>query len=133
MASIQTSLLPGRCHTGCHNEHPDSTKRDWKVGDVRGVLEIIRPLDRDAARTRTGLRGTFVLMAVVSASLLGLSVLILVAGNRLAAPGQGRGDQAVGREDRQGTGHPEGIPEQRELLRPEWSRRERPPPENRLP
>ena len=21
----------------CHNSHPDSTKRDWKVGDVRGI------------------------------------------------------------------------------------------------
>jgi adenylate cyclase len=28
----------------CHNTHADSPKRDWKVGDVRGVLEIILPL-----------------------------------------------------------------------------------------
>ena len=56
---------------GCHNSDPNSTKRDWKVGDVGGVLEIIRPLDRDIARTREGLRGTFVLMAVVSGALAG--------------------------------------------------------------
>jgi eukaryotic-like serine/threonine-protein kinase len=31
----------------CHNSHPDSPKKDWKVGDVRGALEIIRPLDDD--------------------------------------------------------------------------------------
>jgi serine/threonine protein kinase len=66
----------------CHNTHPDSTKRDWKAGDVRGVLEIIRPLDRDAARARAGLRGTLVLMAVISGSLLGLTVLVLLVGNR---------------------------------------------------
>ena len=30
----------------CHNYLPDSTKKDWKEGDVRGVLEVIRPLDR---------------------------------------------------------------------------------------
>jgi adenylate cyclase len=66
----------------CHNNHPDSTRRDWKEGDVRGVLEIIRPLDRDAARARDGLRVTLVLMAAISASLLGLSVLVLVVGNR---------------------------------------------------
>ena len=24
----------------CHNSHPESTKRDWKVGDVRGIQEI---------------------------------------------------------------------------------------------
>jgi adenylate cyclase len=62
----------------CHNNDTNSTKRDWKVGDVGGVLEIIRPLDRDIARTREGLRGTFLLMAAVSGALLGLSGLILV-------------------------------------------------------
>jgi len=29
----------------CHNTHPDSPRKDWKVGDVRGVLEITQPLD----------------------------------------------------------------------------------------
>ena len=24
----------------CHNAHPDSPKRDWKVGDVRGIQEV---------------------------------------------------------------------------------------------
>jgi serine/threonine protein kinase len=66
----------------CHNTHPDSPKRDWYVGDVRGVLEIIRPLDRDVARTREGLRGTVLLIAAVSLSLLGLFALVLVAGKR---------------------------------------------------
>jgi serine/threonine protein kinase len=67
---------------GCHNADPNSTKRDWKVGDVGGVLEIIRPLDRDITRTRAGLRGTFVLMAVVSGALLLLSGLVLVVRSR---------------------------------------------------
>jgi adenylate cyclase len=71
----------------CHNTHPDSTRHDWKVGDMRGVLEIIRPLDRDVARTRAGLQGTFALVAGVSASLLALSVLVLVAGNRRRVQG----------------------------------------------
>jgi tRNA A-37 threonylcarbamoyl transferase component Bud32 len=66
----------------CHNKGEGSPKSGWKVGDVRGALEIIRPLDRDVARTQAGLRGTFVLMAAVSAGLLALWVLVLVAGNR---------------------------------------------------
>ncbi|HKB38363.1 MAG TPA: hypothetical protein VKD72_18110, partial [Gemmataceae bacterium] len=61
----------------------------WKPGDVRGVVEIIRPLDRDEARTREGLRGTFILMAVVSGSLLGFSVLTLVLGRRRRGAAQG--------------------------------------------
>jgi serine/threonine protein kinase len=61
----------------CHNEHPDSSKTDWKVGDVRGVVEIIHPLDKHAERTRQGLQGAFALIGVVCASLLGLSALAL--------------------------------------------------------
>jgi serine/threonine protein kinase len=67
---------------GCHNQDPNSTKRDWRVGDVAGVLEIIRPLDRDIARTREGLRGTFFLVAGVSGALLLLCGLVLVVRSR---------------------------------------------------
>jgi serine/threonine protein kinase len=63
---------------GCHNNDQNSTKRDWKEGEVGGVLEIIRPLDQDVERTRQGLQGTFVLMAVVSVTLLLLSGLVLI-------------------------------------------------------
>ena len=35
----------------CHNSHPDTPKRDWKVGDVRGVLEVVSPLDAAIAQT----------------------------------------------------------------------------------
>jgi serine/threonine protein kinase len=69
----------------CHNAHDDSTKKDWKEGEVVGVLEIIRPLDRDTARAHEGLRLTVVLMATICGSLLGLSVLILFVSNRRRA------------------------------------------------
>jgi len=62
----------------CHNMHPASPKIDWKTGDVRGVLEVILPLDRAVAQTYVGLEGTFILMAVMS--VLGLSGLALVIG-----------------------------------------------------
>lgn len=60
----------------CHNNHPDSPKTDWKVGDVRGVIEIIRPLDSVIAQTYAGLRDTFALLAVIG--IVGLSSLALV-------------------------------------------------------
>ncbi|HJY82170.1 MAG TPA: response regulator [Candidatus Binatia bacterium] len=63
---------------GCHNSHPDSPKTDWKEGEVRGVLEVIRPLDIIVAQTYEGLRGTFALMGGMAA--LGLSGLGLVIG-----------------------------------------------------
>ncbi len=46
----------------CHNTHPDSPKVDWEEGDVRGVLEVITPLDAPLAAIRSGLVDTAVLM-----------------------------------------------------------------------
>jgi serine/threonine protein kinase len=66
----------------CHNHHPQTPKNDWKEGDVRGVLEITLPLDQDAARVRSALGETFLLVAVISLVLLGLSVMVLVVVNR---------------------------------------------------
>jgi adenylate cyclase len=64
----------------CHNTHPDSTKKDWKVGEVRGVLEIIRPLDLDVARTQQNRRETFYFMGGISVLLVGLAGFFLRAG-----------------------------------------------------
>jgi hypothetical protein len=66
----------------CHNTHPDSPRTNWQVGDVRGVLEIQRSLDQDEARTRQGLRGTFGLVAGVSAVLMVISTVTLILSNR---------------------------------------------------
>ncbi|HEY7309847.1 MAG TPA: protein kinase [Gemmataceae bacterium] len=66
----------------CHNQHEDSVYKHWKEGDVPGILEIIRPLDRDVDRTRAGLRGTFLRVAAISGSLLALTVFVLVADRR---------------------------------------------------
>jgi class 3 adenylate cyclase len=30
----------GAACVACHNSHPESPKRDWKIGDVRGIQEI---------------------------------------------------------------------------------------------
>ena len=64
---------------GCHN-HPDSRspKKDWKEGDVVGVLKIVRPLDREIDNTRRGLRGAFILMGTISTLLLVISVVFTV-------------------------------------------------------
>jgi hypothetical protein len=73
---------------GCHNKDKEnSPKLDWKVGEVRGVVEIIRPLDRDEARARAGLRETFILMGVVVGALLGLTVVVVVTGGGSEARG----------------------------------------------
>jgi methyl-accepting chemotaxis protein len=30
---------------GCHNSHPESPRKDWKVGEVRGIVEVVVPVD----------------------------------------------------------------------------------------
>ncbi len=39
-------VIMGAACVACHNAHPESPKRDWKVGDVRGIQEVAisRPL-----------------------------------------------------------------------------------------
>ncbi|MDO9100920.1 MAG: ATP-binding protein [Candidatus Nitrotoga sp.] len=68
-------VMSAEC-VGCHNARPDSPKHDWKVGDVRGVLEIIRPLDVVVAQSRADLRDIFILFGTLLA--LGLGALALV-------------------------------------------------------
>ena len=66
----------------CHNSHPRSPRKGWKEGDVRGVLVIIRPLDKDEARVGEALHLALLLSAVVSGLLLGGSMLLVWAGRR---------------------------------------------------
>ena len=70
----------------CHNNHAESTKHDWKEGDVRGVMSIVRPLDEDIARVQQGLHGTIILAGTISVGLLLVSVLILFWSNRRRKP-----------------------------------------------
>jgi serine/threonine protein kinase len=71
----------------CHNTHPQSPRKDWREGDVRGVLVIIRPLGKEEARVGEALHLALLLSAVVSGLLLGGSLLVVWAGRRRALVG----------------------------------------------
>ena len=73
----QAVIMESSC-IACHNTHPDTPKDDWKVGDVRGILEITKSLDTFVAQTQLGLRDTFFMLGGLS--LLGLFGLTLVFG-----------------------------------------------------
>lgn len=36
---VSPVIMSSSC-VGCHNNHPNSTKTDWKVGDIRGIQEV---------------------------------------------------------------------------------------------
>ncbi len=70
---------------GCHNDNSPtskSPKRDWQIGDVVGVLKIVRPLDQEIELTQTGLRGAFSLMAAISTLLVVLSIAVTAISRR---------------------------------------------------
>ncbi|GLQ88317.1 response regulator [Dyella flagellata] len=76
--AVADRMLP-QC-IGCHNSRPDSPKKDWKVGDVRGVLEVIRPVSSLATASRQSLQQAFGSLAVVA--LAGLAAIGLVLGKQ---------------------------------------------------
>ncbi len=60
----------------CHNSHPESTKTDWVVGDVRGARSVTLPLD---AASRVAHKGWAVTLAVmVALALAGLGLIFIV-------------------------------------------------------
>lgn len=69
-------LLPS-C-VGCHNTYPGTPKTNWKVGDLRGVLEITQPLDTITQQVKVGLQETSLML--IGLSILAISGLTLVIG-----------------------------------------------------
>ncbi len=70
----EADILTPSC-VNCHNTNTSSPKKDWKVGDVRGILEITQPLDTITKKTHDGLKNLFFLLAGLS--VLGISGLSL--------------------------------------------------------
>ena len=44
MRLAKADVMVNETCTNCHNAHPDSPRRDWKVGDVRGALAVSIPI-----------------------------------------------------------------------------------------
>jgi class 3 adenylate cyclase len=66
-------VIMGQACVACHNTHPDSPKRDWKVGDVRGIQEVTVVTDAFAnLLSFKFLLSYFVLMAVLGAGFIAL-------------------------------------------------------------
>lgn len=66
-------VVMGQACVNCHNTHPDSPKRDWKVGDVRGIQEvsISEPVAKNIFSFKY-LLGYFVFMAGCGATFIGV-------------------------------------------------------------
>ncbi len=67
----------------CHNSTAESPKKDWKVGDVRGILEVGFPLDRAQESNAQALQMSIVVIGTTS--ILGVLTLLLVLSRFLRA------------------------------------------------
>src|SRR5436190_14971902 len=65
---IAPVIMTAPC-VSCHNSHPDSPKRDWKVGDVRGIQEVsvAQPIAANLFSFKW-LLGYFIAMALIGFS-----------------------------------------------------------------
>ena len=58
----------------CHNSHPDTPKKGWKIGDVRGVLEVATPINREIA-ANNGL-----VLRIAAGAIGGMVIIVFLVG-----------------------------------------------------
>ena len=69
-------LMEPSC-VACHNTLASSPKKDWRVGDVRGVVEITQPLDNIMLMAEDGLKMIYIaLVAIVALAITGLILVV---------------------------------------------------------
>ena len=71
--AIADKMVANGC-VACHNSHPDTPKADWKLGDVRGVLEVIVPIDASLA---SGNQISFKIVSIL-AGVIAIIVLMMI-------------------------------------------------------
>jgi PAS domain S-box-containing protein len=69
---LATPVLMRQACVSCHNTHPDSPKRDWQVGDVRGIQEVsVRGVQLDSLGGLGSLLGYVGVVGVISVAATG--------------------------------------------------------------
>ncbi len=64
----------------CHNTRADTPKNDWKLGDIRGILEVDMPLDRQVQASNTVIKTTLVwILALEIISMIVLYFILIKA------------------------------------------------------
>lgn len=70
---LATPVIMRKACVTCHNSHPDSPKRDWKVGDIRGIQEVtVRGLQVNSFGQIGSLLGYVSLLGVLSVAAAGV-------------------------------------------------------------
>lgn len=96
-----TADLMREACVNCHNSHPQTPRNDWKVGDVRGVVEVSVPLKLVIARTQASFDAIRWLVGLGTMVVLGilayLGRTIIDRSNALAEGERRLGDETMRR------------------------------------
>ncbi len=57
----------------CHNNHAQTPKSGWKLGDVRGVMEVVLPINKAQFAAKSSLQATFIVLF----AMMGLVTVVL--------------------------------------------------------
>jgi PAS domain S-box-containing protein len=60
----------GESCVNCHNTYPGTPKKDWKVGDVRGVLAVSRPISGFEKATKSAMTESFLMLFGLGVAML---------------------------------------------------------------
>ena len=78
---------------GCHNEQAESPKRDWQVGQVGGIVEVVYPLDSLEKITRMNWLDSYGMMGVLVVLWLGGFGLVVLKLRRVSGELERRVEQ----------------------------------------
>lgn len=67
----------GESCVGCHNNYPGTPKTDWKVGDLRGILEITSPIQALESAAIGSFKQSLIIMLGVIVGMISLLILVL--------------------------------------------------------
>jgi methyl-accepting chemotaxis protein len=82
--ALADKLVSPTC-VSCHNSHADSPKKDWALGNVRGVLEVVTPIEGALRANEQAVRKTSLLIfGMAAAIVIILGIMARLIGAKLA-------------------------------------------------
>jgi methyl-accepting chemotaxis protein len=72
----RADIMVSQACVACHNTHPASPKTDWKLGEVRGALELVVPIDHVLAIAEAGVGNIALAIALALLFIIGIMVFV---------------------------------------------------------
>ena len=73
--AVADTMVTQAC-INCHNSTPGSPKRDWKIGDVRGVLEVTMVIDRQLTHGTRLSTAIIIAVGLIGLLLIGITLAV---------------------------------------------------------